>query len=370
MSIFLLTFFTIYGGAHCYYYRKLVMAHQPTASWRVFTVLLFTGSTLAPIVVRIAERHELVAFAIVLAYPAYVWMAILFLFLVSSSTWDTCRLTKHLWLIIRRRPRRASPQAARRQFISCLGMALLCSAYGLWEAHHIRTEQISLTTPKLRQGEQIRIVQVSDVHLGILAGTKRINAIISAVHAAKPDILVSTGDLIDGLLTHDGEAVRIFRDIAPRLGAYAIPGNHEYYVGYERAAAMMREAGFNVLKGEFRAVGPILIAGADDPTARRGGTFQPLPPSPTDRFTLLLKHQPLISTEIPFDLQLSGHVHKGQIFPFNLVTWLRFRISCGLTTQANGQQIYVSRGTGTWGPPIRFLAPPEVTVIDLLPSGS
>jgi len=92
---------------------------------------------------------------------------------------------------------------------------------------------------------------------------------------------------------------------------------------------------------------------------------------PKNRFTLFLKHQPIVSKESLdlFDLQLSGHTHKGQIFPFSLMTKLAYHMHTGLSELNQNTLLYVSRGSGTWGPPIRFLAPPEVTIIDLVPRG-
>ncbi len=89
---------------------------------------------------------------------------------------------------------------------------------------------------------------------------------------------------------------------------------------------------------------------------------------PREKFTLLLKHRPLLDKEALglFDFQLSGHVHKGQIFPFSIATWLYYPIDSGIRKLPGNAYLYVSRGSGTWGPPIRFLAPPEVTVIDLM----
>lgn len=366
MSYFLLIFITVYGGAHLYFYRKLSRAFTLSLSWRLVVSATLILSTVSPLLVRTIERQGYSTLALGVAYPGYLWMAILFLFLIASVCWDLAAALHQLQLLVRSRPRRNNPLLRRRQFQCCLGLALVCAGYGLYEAQAIRPEHVVITTPKLPTGQRLRIVQLSDVHLGILLGEKRLAKIIRVASAARPDILVSTGDLIDGILTHDSTMPCQFQQIKPRLGAYAIPGNHEYYVGFERAKSMTQAAGFTLLKGEYATVGPIVIAGADDAAAQRTNSFQPLPAHPSTSFTLLLKHQPQISAESPFDLQLSGHVHKGQIFPFNLVTWLRFPIKCGLTQLANGRQIYVSRGTGTWGPPIRFLAPPEVTIIDLV----
>jgi len=137
----------------------------------------------------------------------------------------------------------------------------------------------------------------------------------------------------------------------------------------------MRNSGFTVLRSEGKTIpGIINIAGIDDPAGRRIGLSREvaedrlLSQCPRERFTLLLKHQPLPDTDTIglFDLQLSGHTHKGQIFPFNLVTKLFFPKHTGYFNLPKQSHLYVSRGTGTWGPPIRFLAPPEITIIDLV----
>jgi predicted MPP superfamily phosphohydrolase len=147
-------------------------------------------------------------------------------------------------------------------------------------------------------------------------------------------------------------------------------------VGIEDSEKFMRNAGFKVLRNEnFELGGLISLTGVDDSrnkTARSlnaGIERRLLESAGKGEFRLLLKHRPVIekSSEDKFDLQLSGHVHKGQIFPFNFLTWLSFPVRSGHTTLKSGAHLYVSRGTGVWGPPIRFLAPPEITVIDLMP---
>jgi hypothetical protein len=167
------------------------------------------------------------------------------------------------------------------------------------------------------------------------------------------------------------------REITPRYGKYAITGNHEFYAGLDQALNFTRSAGFTVLSGEAVSIpGLINIAGVDDPA----GSMLGLSPAvseeklltglPRGLFTLLLKHRPLIDKKAVglFDLQLSGHVHKGQIFPFSIITWLYYPLHAGRLDLPGHALLYVSRGAGTWGPPIRFLSPPEVTVVELLPA--
>jgi len=133
--------------------------------------------------------------------------------------------------------------------------------------------------------------------------------------------------------------------------------------------------GFTVLRGEtYDIAGIITVVGIDDPTGKYFGLYRGvsektlLSHNSNKKFVLLLKHMPVVSKEAVglFDLQLSGHTHGGQIFPFSLITRLFFPYHAGLIPLSHGSQLYVSRGSGTWGPPIRFLSPPEVTLIKLV----
>ena len=152
-------------------------------------------------------------------------------------------------------------------------------------------------------------------------------------------------------------------------------GNHELYAGLDQAISFTERAGFRVLQNEGSTAGGLInVVGVDDPAILRV-THSWLAPEKTllskvssDKFTLLLKHRPAVDQESLglFDLQLSGHVHKGQIFPFNLLTYLFYPVRTGFALYPQNSALYVSRGTGTWGPPIRFLAPPEITVIELI----
>jgi hypothetical protein len=167
----------------------------------------------------------------------------------------------------------------------------------------------------------------------------------------------------------------MFREIDTPHGKYAVTGNHEYYAGLSRSLDFTKKAGFVLLQGETQTLANLIhITGVDDPAGRyqeRPGNdseYQVLSSLSTDLFTLLLKHQPIVDKDSSrhFDLQLSGHTHNGQIFPFSLLTRLFYKTHPGLTQLQEGSFAYVSRGSGTWGPPVRFLSPPEVTLIEIL----
>ena len=221
-------------------------------------------------------------------------------------------------------------------------------------------------------------MQISDVHIGLIVREERLKNILNKVKEVNPDILVCTGDLVDGQINKLEGLAELFLEIKPRYGKYAVTGNHEYYAGLGQALKFTKKAGFIVLRGKAIVVGELLnLAGVDDSTGKSFNLFTDVPEkgilSGLDhkRFTILLKHRPNIdkSANGLFDLQLSGHTHKGQIFPFSLLIKLLFVQDAGYMKLESGSSLYVNRGSGTWGPPIRFLSPPEVTVIELVNEG-
>jgi hypothetical protein len=304
-------------------------------------------------------------------------MAVIFLFFSVSLLLEFYRLLVYAAGFVLRMDIVAYLPAARMLFLIPITAALGISVYGFFEARDIRQEHIEIHSNKIpKDAGKIRVVQISDVHVGVLVREKRLAAILRKVKEAQPDLFVSTGDLVDGQLNSMAEAIAQFRDIRPRFGKFAVTGNHEFYAGIDDAIDFITRSGFILLRGEVATVnGVIDIAGVDDPTIRRLGLHgglsdrQVLSRGGGDRFKILLKHQPLIENGAlgAFDLQLSGHTHRGQIFPFSLITSRFFPLHSGNFPMANDALLHVSRGTGTWGPPVRFLSPPEITIIDLIP---
>jgi predicted MPP superfamily phosphohydrolase len=302
-------------------------------------------------------------------------MAALFLFVCGSLVFDLISLITRAvaWIGGGRHGMVLLP--SKTSFLISAVLALAACVFGYHEAKTIRVEQLRIETAKLPAGtDKLTIVQMSDVHLGLINRRDRLKKMLELVKAAKPDIFVVTGDLVDAQINHLTGLAELLREVSPQFGNYAITGNHEYYAGLSKALTFTRNAGFRVLRNEAVKAGPIMIAGVDDRTgvqlklARQASERDLLADLPRDRFILFLKHQPRIdrATIGLFDLQLSGHTHKGQIFPFTYVTRMMFPLNAGRYDLGKGSVLYVSRGTGTWGPPIRVLSPPEVTVIELV----
>ncbi len=376
MVPFLLIYFLLYSGLHLYSFMKARRAfnfgRRAGASIAGFMVLM----VLAPVIVRLSERAGFAGLARLMAYGGYIWMGLIFLFFSASLALDIYRLlVSAAGTLFKKDLSRLSPSARYSFFISLL-FALIAAVHGYFSARDIRTERIVISTPKLpAEAGRLRIVQISDVHLGLIVREERLGLILDAVERAEPDILVSTGDLWDGQMCNLKGLGGVLSRVRPRYGKYAVTGNHEFYAGLSQSLEFTRRAGFTVLRGEAVVAGGIVnIAGVDDRTGRHSGLYQEVPErkllSGLDnrKFTILLKHRPEIDADAVghFDLQLSGHTHRGQIFPFILITRMYYETASGYLKLTDNSSLYVSRGSGTWGPPIRFLAPPEVTIIELV----
>jgi predicted MPP superfamily phosphohydrolase len=376
LVLFLLTFFILYGSLHGYVFLKVKGAFHPAAATQAVLIFLMAFLVLTPVLVRVSERFGYEGSACFLSYVGYLWMGILLLFFFVSLLLDAYRMLIYLAGRYTHGNLSFLMPSPLLIFLIPMLVSLSLNAYGYHDAKNIRTEQVTIGTAKIPRGtDRIRIVQISDVHVGMIVRRDRLEKIVDTVRQAGPDILVSTGDLVDGQIDNLMPSARLFEDIRPKYGKYAVTGNHEFYAGIDQAMAFHRSAGFRVLRGEaLMAAGLINIAGVDDPAGERFGVDQNptekklLSQLPRERFTLLLKHKPVPDRETfgLYDLQLSGHTHRGQIFPFSLLTGLVFPYHAGYFELPEHARLYVSRGSGTWGPPVRFLASPEVTIIDLI----
>ena len=373
---FLSVFLTLYGLLHFYAFLKVTRAFALSRGVSVFLVCVMLFMVFCPVIVRVLERLGMETPPRFLAYTGYTWMGFLFVFVCCCSLIDLYRLLCFAGTHLLKMDLGKWVLAPRTAFFIALTVSLLVAIYGHLEALTIRTERITITTPKIpKELGRLRIVQISDVHLGLIVRGCRLEKILREVRAARPDILVSTGDLLDGQINDVSKTVDSFRLINTPHGKFAVTGNHEFYAGLERSLSFMKEVGFTVLRGEARDIrGVVLVAGVDDETANRFGLSNGMAEAellsnlPGDRFVLFLKHRPLFhrGSDRLFDLQLSGHTHGGQIFPFSLIIKMLYPVDAGLLALNDGALLYVSPGSGTWGPPMRFRAPPEVTVVDLI----
>ena len=224
-----------------------------------------------------------------------------------------------------------------------------------------------------------RLAQISDLHVGPTIGKAFAKRVTDTVNSLNPDAVVLTGDLIDGSVSDLRNDVAPLADLRSKFGSYAVLGNHEFYWKVDEWLAEFTRLGFTMLNNEHRLLdfngAKIALAGVPDPQGQqivRSMTSEPriaILNAPNDAYKILLAHQPesyKLARDAGFHLQLSGHTHGGQFFPFTLIVRVAQPFVKGLHRAGEQLMIYVSRGTGYWGPPLRFLVPPEITLITLV----
>jgi predicted MPP superfamily phosphohydrolase len=262
-------------------------------------------------------------------------------------------------------------------------LALLATAVGLANAR--RTAQVVRVDVRLAPLppalEGFRIVQISDIHVGPTIKSAYLDAIVDRVNALDPDVVAITGDLVDGTVADLGQHVAPLARLRARHGTYFVTGNHEYYSGVHGWVVELQRLGVRVLHNEHvvlrHAGARLVLAGVPDYTghhfdpAHRSDPAEALAGAPPGVTRVLLAHQPRTAAaaeQAGFDLQISGHTHGGQFFPWSLFVPLQQPFTAGLH-QLGRMWVYVSRGTGYWGPPKRIGAPSEISELLLSPSG-
>ncbi len=391
--MFFLIAFSIYALAYGYVGWRLISpaglsALMQTLAWAGILVLM----ALPPLTFSSSRRRERPAWQPVLAWLTYLSMGSLnllfFLLLFRDVIWLIFAGVQKAYAFVNGSPGFAATilhgnhAAALLQTtnLGVLALAGLLLSYGVYHARRKpRVVEVAIPLQKL-PGELhgFRIVQISDLHVGETIKRKFVETVVAQVQQLAPDVIAFTGDLADGLVSNLREEVAPLAHLSARYSKFYITGNHEYYSGAEAWLAEAQRLGFTVLLNEHRILqhgnSRILIAGVPDFGAgpfiphHDSNPAQAIANAPNSDIKILLAHQPrsiFAAAEAGFDLQLSGHTHGGQLFPWNFLVPLQQPYVSGLHKHGN-TWIYVSNGTGYWGPPIRLGAPAEVTVIKLM----
>ena len=218
------------------------------------------------------------------------------------------------------------------------------------------------------------LVHLSDLHLGTLTAVGRLRWIVDRVNQMSPHLVVITGDLIDRDIGQEWEFCEALGEMRARYGVVAVAGNHDYYAGYDRFVRVASRSNIAILRNERRLIaGAIQVAGLDEPAGRSFAEGGPdldraLAGYDPDLPTVLLRHRPEgvdRAVRRNVDLQLSGHTHAGQLPPVDLLVWLTHRHPFGYYAEGRSR-IYVSSGTGTWGPPMRLFSHNEIVRFTLV----
>ena len=258
-------------------------------------------------------------------------------------------------------------------FIAIAFVAFM-SIWGVIESYHIRIKNVDVLTDAIPEDAQpYKIALVSDLHIGPALSDRKLRMIITLLKDNQADLLLSAGDLIDSKSEREMKRSEKLAELAPKDGKFAVFGNHDVYSSLDYSRKCHETAGFTLLEDADASPRPWLyIFGEKDPAdgwhpgklkSTNAGDTAAIPPK---CFSILLKHRPDFNINSKFDLQLSGHSHGGQIFPFTLLVRLQHKDrESRLHDKGNGRALYVSMGTGLWGPPFRVLAPPEITIFNI-----
>ncbi|HEX8824432.1 MAG TPA: metallophosphoesterase [Archangium sp.] len=376
---------------HVYLYRRLFRDTAKHPGWRRAGMVAMALLAFLMISWRLLPRLLPAEVASALGKLGWLWMgAATYLLLAVLSLGGVQKL---LGWLKRRRAAEAAPAPVvseeRRQFLAraSAGAALVASggvaSYGMWRAYTPPVvNEIAVRLPGLPKAlDGFSIIQLSDIHVGPLIQRRFMDALVSQSNALKGDLVCITGDLVDGSVEELGFAASALSNLRSRHGTYFVTGNHEYFSGDEAWAEALTRMGLTVLRNRHVRIGEpgasFDLVGVDDFAARRSG----YPASRSydlaaatagrdpSRASVLLAHQPSgwrdQALKAGMGLQLSGHTHGGQFFPFNLVVSAVWEHDAGLFHEGQGH-LYVSRGTGFWGPPLRVAAPSEIVKVTLL----
>ena len=376
VSVFIALLLIILLGGHLYLAEQLVIAPAFAEPWHgaALALIALGGSLL--VLQPIAERTVPRTLSRRLAWPAALWMGFAFLLLVLSLGSQLVRALMGAGLA---EGAGAGPSGARVWAAAVAALGLAAGVKGVRTV--LRGPVLDRVEIRLarwpHQLDGFRIVQISDLHIGPILDRRFAAAVVERCNALCPDVVAITGDLVDGDVGVIGEEVAPFAHLHAAHGVYFVTGNHDYYSGADAWAARVEQLGIRVLRNERVTVGrdgaTFDLAGVEDHHAHMVSSThrEDLPAALEERDAsrplILLAHDPLTfrtAARHGVDLQLSGHTHGGQIWPFNYLVRLSTPYVVGHHRQADAQ-LYVSRGTGFWGPAMRLFAPGEITEIVL-----
>ena len=397
--IILMTFFIIAISiliiTYSYIGWRLIVPAGLSPTWNtiLWAILVLFMSTI-PVSILLRVYGFSIFWTGILTWIAYLnlgFFSLVFVFLVVKdlallATYCVKKYFSLLRGVIISEPRPIEPISLdRRCFIfrsinlGILGIAGILMPYGLYEARR-RPVIVKVSVPihdLPNDLEGFRIVQITDIHISPTIKRDYVQTIVHQVNGLKPDVIVFTGDLADGSVAGLSNDAAPLKDLSALYGSYFVTGNHEYYSGVRAWLKEIKRLGLIVLLNEHRIIqhgtGRILMAGVTDYHAGRfladhaSNPYTALSNAPASNIKILLAHQPrsiFDSSKAGFDLQISGHTHGGQYYPWNFLISLQQPYVVGLH-QHGKTWIYVSRGAGYWGPPLRLGAPSEITMITL-----
>lgn len=364
-----------------YYIIRRGLHALPAHGWprHLFLVTVILLAAAYPLG-RWAERSLNAPFGDLLIHIGAYYTALMVYAILALLLINIVRIGDHFLHFMPAPWRGGHTAASLRMFYVVTAVVVAITAAGAINARLLRVRHLTLQIDKPAPVDRLRLAVATDVHLGTLIHNSRMQKLVDQLNAQSPDLILFGGDLFDEdvISLSKQNMAEVLRRLSARHGVYAIPGNHEYISGIEQALDYMRSAGITVLRDQaVEVAGAIWLIGRDDRQSNFfGGGRQHLDQIMAGidrrRPLILMDHQPFRLEEARAagaDLQISGHTHHGQLWPFNFITQSMYELSWGYLRKGD-THYYVSCGAGTWGPPVRVGNRPEIVVIDLEFNGS
>ncbi|MEG6614932.1 metallophosphoesterase [Peptococcaceae bacterium 1198_IL3148] len=338
--------------------------------------LLFWLTSWAFVIVRIGNEFLPSSVQLVLSWLGGYWLAALYYLILILLVIGLLKvLDKRLRFLpswFRFQPNKVNPLA-----VGVLVLMVAVLTYGTWNAHNPWVNSYQINIDKQSNLSPLHVVMVSDTHLGKIVDDDRLQVMVDMINELQPDIVLLAGDVVDSdiSLFTEQRVTDVFKELQPPLGVFAVLGNHEHINGHvQETVENLEAANVQVLIDEtVKIADSFYVVGRNDlsSTYTTGQPRKPLTElvKELDKGLpiILLDHQPYNLAEadqLGVDLQLSGHTHRGQIFPNHLITQRIFEVDWGYLAKDN-LQVIVSNGFGTWGPPIRLGNRPEIVDIKI-----
>jgi predicted MPP superfamily phosphohydrolase len=349
-ALFFTVFFSIYYGMHLYVFLRLASL-----------VGIRSSSKLHLIIMAFALSYPLAAVAV-----RYLSIAVLRWFYTISSIWLGILFLSFSALLIHELVRLVIELNPRIAAIAIVVLVLAASIIATINALFIVVKEVEVVIPTMNEG--LSVVQLSDIHVGTINNERYLQRVVDKTNSLEPDLVLITGDLVDGSGPLRPECYAPLKNLEAQ--AYFTTGNHERYEGVDNVVAALNKTGVKILRNEIVKTHGIQIVGVDDPgdfpkantSLSKLRVNQSLP-------SVLMQHAPSAvqdAQKAGIDLMLSGHTHNGQIIPLNFLVKPFFRYTKGYY-KIGDMHLYVSQGTGTWGPPMRLGSRSEITLLKLVP---
>jgi len=373
--IFFTVALSIYGGANFYIIRRgWQVLPDRTRVKRGYLALSVTAAA-SFILGRLLMSLSPGPAGEVFVWIGAFWLSIMVHLFFICVIIDMVRLADLVFPLIPRLWKEKGSRARTVIGITAAGAAVLITAAGFVNSLFVRTKSLDIDMPfPDAPHNSLTVAVATDLHVGSVMNSRRLRRIVDRLNAGNPDIVLLPGDIVDGSI-HPGRAGRIKKELArisAPYGVYACAGNHEFIAGIDTAAAFIRSAGITFLRDEAREIaGCIILAARDDVSgAHFAGTGRKpleeiLRGADRSKPVVLMDHTPSNldrAVKNGVDLQVSGHTHHGQIFPFDLITGWIYENDWGYMKKGD-THFYVSCGAGTWGPPVRTNSVSEIVLI-------